>query len=109
MNTGIFTETQAQMDESQKKLAALWSETQNQLVESQKKLIESWTDGFSSTANPMDAARNLEKVVLLQQETIDSALNAQKMAFNLAIETQRQLWKNYFQLSQRMTQVMPNR
>jgi len=104
----FFNDAQAQFNQSQKQLTELWSESQKQLSDSQKKLFKSWMDSFSSTPNFTEPAKNLEKAVTFQREMIESSLNAQKVSFNLAIETQKQFWDSYFQMTQKMSQMMPN-
>ncbi|MGH2415921.1 MAG: thylakoid-associated protein [Microcystaceae cyanobacterium] len=106
--TDFFTNSQSQFNESQKKLTELWEEFQKQLIESQKKLIYIWVDSLRGGITQVSFSENFEKTLNLQRELIDSALGAQQVTVNLAIETQKQFWDNYFQSTQKMAQQIPN-
>ena len=93
----FFTESQAQFNESQKKLSELWSESQKQLIESQKKLIHTWIDSSRGETTPPSFPESFEKALGFQRELVNSTLDAEKVITNLAIETQKQLWDSYFQ------------
>jgi len=105
--TSFFTDSQAQFNESQKKVTALWDEAQKELSESQKKLFQSWMDNFSQGTTLSSPAEGFEKSLSFQRELVDSALNAQQVAVRLSMETQKQFWDNYFQTTQKMSNTMP--
>ncbi len=108
--TDFFNNSQAQFkefSESQQKLTELWSESQKQFTESQKQLFQIWMDSFSGKVSPADFSTSFDTLLTIQQEMINSTLNAQKTALELAIETQKQLWDSYFQITRKMAQVTP--
>jgi len=106
--TSFFTDSQAQFNESQKKLAELWNDSQKQLMESQKKLAETWMSSLPAGTTQVNFSENFEKTLNFQQELINSALNSQQVTARLVIETQKQFWDSYFQATQKMTQTIPN-
>lgn len=108
----FFTDSQAQFNDSQKKFLEFWYEYQKQLSESQKKLFQTWVDSISSgtTQSGFPTATfsgNFETTLNFQQEWLNSALDAQKVAANLAVETQKQFWNNYFQMAKKIVQETP--
>jgi hypothetical protein len=106
--TSFFTESQAQFKESQTKYTELLNDAQNQLNESQKKLMNTWMEIFPTGMSQVNPSENFAKAQTFQRELIESSLNAQKVTFNLAMESQKQFWDNYFQTTQKMTQAISN-
>ncbi len=97
---------QAQIEETQKKVAKLWEDSQKQLVDSQKQLASRWLEMVSAGTPLFDYAENTAKAISFQQDLINSTLNTQQVIANLAIETQKQIWDGYFQSTQKFTQTM---
>lgn len=105
MNTAnFFVESQAQFSEAQKQFAQVWDESQKQLFEAQKQLLNIWMSSIPSTSTQGMVSESFEKTQNFQREVINSALNAQQATANLAIETQKKFWDNYFQATQKMMQ-----
>jgi hypothetical protein len=102
-----FTESQNQFTETQKSLTSLWEGYQQKLLDSQKKLVDSWTSSFPSGTAPTNFSESLEKTIGFQQKLVNTTLDNQMAAFNLAIETQKQLWDTYFQVTQKAMQTTP--
>ena len=102
--TRVVADSQAQWNESQKKMTELWNESQKQLIESQKKLVDAWIGNIPTGISPIDMTGNYEKALNFQRELVNSTLNAQQVSFHLAVETQKQFWDNYFQATQRIFQ-----
>lgn len=94
-----------EFSESQKKLTELWSESQKELSESQKQLFQTWIDRFSGQVGATNFSTSVDTLLTIQQEMINSTLNAQKTALYLGLETQKQLWDSYFQITRKMAQV----
>lgn len=105
----FFTDSQTQLTESQKKLAELLDESQKQLSESQKKLIYTWIDSLPRETTQVSFYENFEKALNFQRELINSALNAQQVTARLAMETQKQFWDNYFQVTKKTAQETTNK
>ncbi len=106
--TDFLTNSQTQfqeLSELQKKLTELWTDSQKQLTESQKQLFQVWMDSFSGKVSPADFSASFDTLLSIQQEMIHSTLNAEKTAFQLALETQKQLWDSYFQIIRKMAQA----
>lgn len=103
----FFADYQAQFEEAQKKVSKLWDDSQKQVVDSQKQLVNRWTEMFSGSVPSIDYSENAAKILSFQKELIDSTLNAQQVAVDLAIDTQKQIWENYFQTTQKMMQTTP--
>lgn len=102
--TSFFTDSQAQFNQSQKKLTELWDTSQKQLLESQKKLADTWMGSFSDGKPQVDVTENFEKTLNFQQELINFSLQSQQIAARLSLETQKQLWDTYFQGMQKVSQ-----
>ncbi|MDX2232344.1 MAG: thylakoid-associated protein [Leptolyngbyaceae cyanobacterium bins.349] len=102
--TRVVADSQAQWNESQKKMTELWNESQKQLIESQKKLVDAWIGNVPSGISMGDMTGNYEKALNFQRELVNSTLQAQQVSFYLAVESQKQFWDNYFQSTHRMFQ-----
>ncbi|MGL5081950.1 MAG: thylakoid-associated protein [Microcoleaceae cyanobacterium] len=74
------------------------------MIDSQKKLVDSWMQSFSDKAIQINLSESFEKMLSFQQELISSVLDAQRVSANLAVETQKQFWENYFQTTQKMAE-----
>ncbi|MCX7595280.1 MAG: hypothetical protein N2235_16275 [Fischerella sp.] len=106
--TDIFTDSRRRFSESQKKLAEVWDESQKQLSESQKKLVYTWIDNLPTGMIQVNLSDTFQKTLNFQRELVNSALQAQQVAVQLAMETQRQFWDNYFQLTQKTAEETQN-
>jgi|UPI00037A75A5 hypothetical protein len=105
----FFTDSQRQFfSESQKKLAEIWDESQKQLSESQKKLVYTWIDNLPSGIIQVNISDTLQKALNFQRELVNSVLQTQQVAMQLTIETQKQFWENYFQITRKTAQEAPN-
>ena len=102
--TNFYAESQAQFSESQKKLADLWEASQKELVESQKKLADRWVSSLPKKPATPDFAGDFEKALSFQQDLVSSALDAQQVAIRLTMQTQKQFWDDYFQMTRKMMQ-----
>jgi c-di-AMP phosphodiesterase-like protein len=107
-NTNFFTDSRRQFSESQKKLAEVWEESQKQLSESQKKLVETWIDNLPTGMIQVNLSDTFQKTLNFQREFVNVALNTQQVAMQLAMETQKQFWDNYFQMTQKTAQETPS-
>ncbi len=103
-----FTDSQAQLNESQKRLTELWNDSQKQLQDSQKKLSEAWTESLPKQPTPASSPESLEKAMNFQRELINTVINTQQVTARLVIETQKQFWDNYFQTTQKMSASAKN-
>jgi hypothetical protein len=102
-----FSEYQGQFTETQKNLTSLWEGYQQQLLESQKKLLNSWASSFPTGTAPANFSESFDRSMVFQQELVNTTLDAQQAAISLVIETQKQLWGSYFQMTQKAMQGMP--
>lgn len=100
--TEFFTESQAQLNESQKKFAELWKESQKELKESQKELTDAWTESLPKKAEQPSPTEAFEKTLSFQRKLIASTLNAQQITTRLLIESQKQFWDDYFKTTEKM-------
>ncbi len=103
-----FTESQAQLNESQKKFAELWNDSQKELKELQKKLTEAWTQNLPKKTPQASPSESFEKAMNFQRELINSVLHAQQVSARLSIETQKQFWDDYFKTTQKMAPKAQN-
>ncbi len=101
-----FTESQGNFVETQQRLTGMWEGYLRQLLESQQKLTNSWTQSLPSGATPANFSESMEKTMSFQQELINTTLDNQLSAVSLAVETQKQLWNSYFQMTQKTMQNM---
>ena len=100
-NGTFFTDSQRELNESQKKLADIWDKSQQQLSESQKKVVYAWIDNLPKGKIQADLSEGFEKALNFQRELVNNTLNAQQTALELAIQSQKQFWDNYFQITHR--------
>ncbi|MEA5534422.1 hypothetical protein [Crocosphaera sp. XPORK-15E] len=100
-NSSFFTDSQKQFNESNQKLLKLWEESQTELFESQQKLIYKLIDSMDGGTSQTSFPESLEKALDFQRELINSSLNAQQVTAHLAIETQKQLWDSFFQMTKK--------
>ena len=100
----FYAESQAQFSESQKKFADLWEASQKELVESQKKLADKWVGSLPKKSAMPDFTGDFEKALSFQQDLVSSALESQQVAIRLTMETQKQFWEDYFQMTRQMMQ-----
>lgn len=95
----FFTYSQEQLNESQQKFLESCYEYQKQVSELQKKLLTTWVDMAPNGQTQPNFTETWQKSVNFQQECLNSLFDAQKMAANLTIDTQKQFWNNYFQMT----------
>jgi soluble cytochrome b562 len=100
----FYAESQAQFSESQKKFADLWEASQKELVESQKKLSDKWVGSLPKQPAMPDFAGDFEKALGFQQDLVNSVLEAQQVTLRLTLQTQKQFWEDYFQMTRKMMQ-----
>lgn len=100
--SNYFADTQAQLNESQKKYTELWKESQKELEESQKKLAETLTQSLPQGMTQTNPTESFEKTMNFQRELINAVINAQQVTARLTIETQKQFWDDYFKTTQKM-------
>ena len=100
-NDTFFTDSQREFNETQKKLADIWDKSQQQLSESQKKVVYAWIDNLPKGKIRADLSEGFEKALNFQRELVNNTLNAEQTALQLAIESQKQFWDNYFQITHR--------
>jgi hypothetical protein len=103
----FLTESQGQMTEAQKKLTSLWGGYQQQLMESQKKLMNGLMGSFPTEMTPASFSESAAKTLDFQKELVNTTLDAQQTAVSMAIETQKQLWESYFEMTQKAMKSMP--
>jgi hypothetical protein len=72
----------------------------NQVSETQRQLFTSLTSAMPGmqTSNTEGMRKNLDNALDFQEQVVTSSLEFQAVVTRLAIESQRQLWQNYFNL-----------
>lgn len=72
----------------------------NQVTESQRQLFKSWTaamPGMQNT-NTQSMRDSFDNALNFQEQVVNNSLEFQALLARLAIESQKQLWQNYFNM-----------
>ena len=72
----------------------------NQVSETQRQLFRSWTSTMPEMQNynTQNVRESMNNALNFQEQVVTSSLEFQALVSRLAIESQRQLWQNYFNL-----------
>lgn len=76
-------------------------EYQKQFFELQKKFFDVWLGGFPNSKEAFKLPDSLDKSIELQEELVKNYLAAEEQAMQLALETQKKFWDNYFELAKK--------
>jgi hypothetical protein len=70
----------------------------NQVSETQRQLFKSWTSTMPEMQNynTQNVRESMNNALNFQEQAVTSSLEFQALVSRLAIESQRQLWQNYF-------------
>ena len=70
----------------------------NHITETQKQLFKSWTSAMPGmqNSNTLNMRESFDKALNFQEQVVSSSLEFQALVARLAIESQKQLWQNYF-------------
>ncbi|ARV63176.1 hypothetical protein BZZ01_22705 [Nostocales cyanobacterium HT-58-2] len=78
------------------------------MSDSQKKLVYTWIDNLPGGAIQVNLSDTFQKALNFQRELVSTALHSQQVVMQLAMETQKQFWDNYFQISQKTADQTPS-
>jgi hypothetical protein len=72
----------------------------NQISEGQRQIFKSLTSAIpgGQIFNTQNMREGFDNVLNFQEQVVTSSIEAQALIMRLAIESQRQLWQNYFNL-----------
>ena len=70
----------------------------NQTTETQKRLFKSWASAMSEMqdSNTPNMRESFDSALSFQEQIISDSLEFQAVVARLAIESQKQIWQNYF-------------
>ncbi|MBW4419247.1 MAG: hypothetical protein KME13_08455 [Myxacorys californica WJT36-NPBG1] len=71
-----------------------------QVSETQRQLFKSWTSAMPGMQDStrQDMRENFDNAVNFQEQVVTSSLEFQARVTHLSLESQRQLWQNYFNM-----------
>jgi|GEM_PF-1377289 len=74
----------------------------NQVSEMQRQLFKGFTAALPSwqTSDTQKMHESFDKALKFQEKVVASSLEIQTLSARLAIESQKQLWQNYFNMLQ---------
>ena len=84
-------------------------EYQKQFIELQQKFFDTWLKSVPNGKDtlkfpfPFPIPDAVDKSLEVQEELVKNYLAAQETAMNLALETQKKFWDNYFELMKKAT------
>uniref|UniRef100_B8HP37 Thylakoid-associated protein n=1 Tax=Cyanothece sp. (strain PCC 7425 / ATCC 29141) TaxID=395961 RepID=B8HP37_CYAP4 len=88
-------------DEYQKQ----FGDWQKQFGDWQKKFFDTWLANLPTSNAELNVSDSFEKALNLQEELVNSYLEAQEKSSQMMLASQRKLWQDYFQQLRRQTEV----
>ncbi|WP_013321448.1 hypothetical protein [Gloeothece verrucosa] len=86
-----------------------FEEYQKQFIELQQKFFDTWLkslpNGKDAIKFPFPVPDAVDKSIEIQEELVNDYLAAQETAINLALDTQKKFWNNYFELMKKASTV----
>ena len=76
----------------------LFEEYQKQLLDWQKKFLDACLESLPNDKQELTLSENLEKALKMQEEMVNSCLDAQAKTMEMMLEAQKKLWSDYFGL-----------
>ena len=74
---------------------------QKQFVELQQKFFDTWLENLSGSKEAFKLPESLDQGIELQEQLVKNYLAAQEQALELAMQTQKKFWDNYFELAKK--------
>jgi len=70
----------------------------NQITETQRQVFKSWTSAMPGmqNSNASNMRESFDNALNFQEQVISGSLEFQALVARLAIESQKQIWQNYF-------------
>lgn len=76
----------------------LFEDYQKQFSEWQKKFVDTWLESLPNSKSSVDFSENYDKFLKFQEELVSTYLDAQEKTSKMFMETQKQFWKDYFEM-----------
>ena len=74
----------------------LFDEYQKQLVDWQKKFLDACLDSLPNDKKDLDFSENLDKALVVQEQMVNSCLDAQAKTVEMMLDAQKKFWAEYF-------------
>ncbi len=83
----------------------LLEDYQKQILDYQQKLFDTWLGNLPNGKISLNLSENFEKTVEFQKELVNSYLEFQEKTSSMLLNTQKQLWHDYFEAIKKPTTV----
>lgn len=74
----------------------LFDEYQKQLLDWQKKFLDTCLNALPNDNKDLGVSENLEKAIVVQEQIVNSCLEAQAKTVEMMLDAQKNFWANYF-------------
>ena len=76
----------------------VFDEYQKQLLDWQKQFLDTCLDSLPNDKKDLDFSENLDKALVVQEQMVNSCLDAQAKTVEMMLDAQKKLWTDYFAL-----------